>query len=101
MTGLEGAGDLGALLARADRLLDRAAAAERAGPVDPRVRAALVAVTGADAPLAERSVAEQVRRGRTAWEQVWQDPHVAGPESVRVVQRAVVVLARDLGPPAT
>ena len=101
MTGPPGTGGLDALLARADRVLDRAAAAERAAPPDPRVRAALTAVTGAGAPLVERSVGERVQRGQATWDQLWADPHAAGPEAVRVVQRAVVVLARDLGPPAT
>ena len=97
---MPGAGGLDALLARADRVLDRAAAAERAAPADPRVRAALTAVCGPGASLVEQSVAERVRRGRATWEGTWTDPHAGGPEAVRVVQRAIVVLARDLGPPA-
>lgn len=91
MTALEAA------LARAAAVSERAAAVTRTQPVDPAVRAALDEVSGASASAAEQSVGERVRCGLLEWDDVWRDPHALGPAAVRLVQRALVVVAQDFG----
>ena len=88
---------LDAALARAAEVTERAASVTRSAPVDPAVRAALAEVSGPSASEAERSVAEQVRRGVLDWDELWRDPAALGPAGVRLVQRALVVLAHDIG----
>ncbi|WP_182524592.1 hypothetical protein [Nocardioides dongkuii] len=78
---------LDALLERVEAVTERAAAATRAAPVDPAVRAALVAVAGEDAPRDPDGL--------------WRDPAAAGPEGVRLVQRAIVHVAGDVRRAAT
>ncbi|MEI5671827.1 MULTISPECIES: hypothetical protein [unclassified Nocardioides] len=90
--------DLEAALARAAAVSERAAAVTRTQPVDPAVRAALDEVSGAaSASAAEQSVGERVRCGLLGWDDVWRDPHTLGPAAVRLVQRALVVVAQDIG----
>lgn len=80
------------VLARADDALREAQARQAGVPLDPRVLAALSSVTGPATPLPARCVAERVRRGALSWEEAWADPR--GPEGLRVVQTALVALAR-------
>lgn len=84
------------VLRRVDDVLDAAARRERAAPVDARLLAALAAAAGPGAPLAQRSVGDRVRRGLVTWDEVWRDPYALGPEAVRVVQTALVALARSV-----
>jgi hypothetical protein len=90
---------LQAALARASQASGAAAAATAAAPDEPAARAALAAVCAAGATAGEREVGERVGDGRLAWDEVWRDPHAHGPSAVRLVQRAIVLMARDLGPP--
>ena len=88
--------DLDTVLDRAAAVAERAAAATRAEPVDPLVRRALAEAAGASAREAERAVGERAVDGTVGWDQVWRDPAALGPEGVRLVQRALVVAARDM-----
>lgn len=89
--------ELEAALARAGAAVARAAEATRAEPADRAVVAALTeAARSATAP-AERHLGERVEQGRLDWDEVWGDPYALGPDAVRLVQRAVVLAARDLG----
>lgn len=88
---------LDAALAHAEAVVERAATATRAAPVDPALRAALGEASGPGAPLAARSIGDRVRRGGLDWDDVWRDPEALGPDGVRLVQRALVVAAREIG----
>lgn len=68
-------------LGRAAMVAEEAAAATRAAPVDPAIRAALVSVGAADGNDADR---------------LWRDTGEQGPDGARLVQRAIVVVAREM-----
>lgn len=85
------------VLSRAESATDRAAAVSRAAPPDPAVRVALAEACDGSDTVTEHAVGERVRAGLLAWDDVWRDPHALGPGAVRLVQRALVLLARDLG----
>lgn len=95
---------MAAALARAATVREAAAGVTRAAPVDPLVRQALAEVAAEAVSAAERAVGERVARGRLGWDDVWRDPHALGPGGVRLVQRALVRLsrqvAREVGGPA-
>lgn len=94
---MSAAAALAAALDGAAEVTARAQAATRAAPVDPAVRAALAELCGAGAVAPRRDLGERVRRGLLDWDEVWQDPRSIGPEGVRLVQQAVLVVAREIG----
>lgn len=68
-------------LGRATVVAEEAAAATRAAPVDPAIRAALVEAGAADGADADR---------------LWRATGERGPEGARLVRRAIVVVAREM-----
>lgn len=88
--------DLDTALDRAAVATERAAEDSRLAPVDPAIRAALAEAAGAPATTGERAIAARVRLGLLDWDDVWRDPPGLGPDGVRLVQRALVVAAREI-----
>jgi len=88
---------LEAALAGAAAACERSAAAGREAPVDPAVRVALAEAAASAPSAAERAIGERIERGLLDGDEVWRDPHALGPDGVRLVQRAVVAAAREIG----
>jgi len=88
--------DLDGALDRAAVVTERAADASRRSPVDPAIRVALAEAAAAPEATGERAIAERVRLGLLDWDDLWRGPQGLGPEGVRLVQRALVVAAREI-----
>ncbi|WP_244930003.1 hypothetical protein [Nocardioides sp. W7] len=84
-------------LTHAAAATERAAVVSREAPVDLAVQVALAEAGAASVDVGERAIADRVGRGLLGWDDVWRDPQALGPEGVRLVQRALVLAAREIG----